>query len=127
LEIIDGVGHSKIGLVTERSNRLNPDIARGNTFARRRQLPSPRLENRSARASPSRPAHVRSFDVRTGKQQWNFRTIPGTGELVTQIPLEGYALGTPMTSLHQGRQYLVVATISATSGKGELLALTLSE
>ncbi len=50
-----------------------------------------------------------------------------TGEPVTQIPLDGYALGTPMTYLHQGRQYLVVSTISAAGGKGELLALALGE
>jgi len=45
-----------------------------------------------------------------------------TGEAVAQIELDTYPLGTPMTYLHRGRQYLVVSTISA-QGKGELVAL----
>jgi len=47
-----------------------------------------------------------------------------TGETVAQIPLDAYALGTPMTYLHQGRQFLVVSTMDK-EGKGELIALAL--
>ena len=47
-----------------------------------------------------------------------------TGETVAQIPLDAYALGTPMTYLHQGRQFLVVSTMDG-EGKGEVIALAL--
>ena len=50
-----------------------------------------------------------------------------TGASVAQIDLDAYALGTPMTYLHQGRQYLVLSTVSGAGGKGELVALALGE
>ena len=49
------------------------------------------------------------------------------GELVAQIHLDAFALGTPMTCLHQGRQYLVVSTVSGAGGKGELVTLALGD
>ena len=49
-----------------------------------------------------------------------------TGEPVAEIDLDVYPLGTPMTYLHQGRQYLIVSTTS-TQGKGELVALALGD
>ena len=47
-----------------------------------------------------------------------------TGEEVGQIELESYPLGTPMTYLHQGRQYLVVSTTDR-KGIGRIVALAL--
>lgn len=49
-----------------------------------------------------------------------------TGEPVAQLELDVYPLGTPMTYLYQGRQYLVVSTMSA-QGKGEIVAFALGD
>lgn len=47
-----------------------------------------------------------------------------SGEEVGVIELNTYPLGTPMTYLHQGRQYLAVATTDS-SGIGRIVALAL--
>jgi hypothetical protein len=47
--------------------------------------------------------------------------------LVAQVHLDTFALGTPMTYLHQGRQYVVIPTVSGGAGVGELVALALHE
>lgn len=57
---------------------------------------------------------IDAFDQQTGQHLWQFE-------------LDGlYPLGTPMTYLHQGKQYLVVAC-NDRAGQGQLIGLALAE
>ena len=57
---------------------------------------------------------IDAFDQQTGQHVWQFELD------------DLYPLGTPMTYLHQGKQYLVVAC-NDRAGQGQLIALALAE
>lgn len=96
--------------------------------------------------SPDMPAgHVQAFDVRTGAPMWIFHTVPQgnepgvetwendawkysgdkkTGAVVWEHKMSEPPFGTPMTYVHAGKQYIVVATGGAGT-PGRLVAFAL--
>ena len=41
------------------------------------------------------PGHIRGFDIRTGKQLWNFNLVPQPGEFGAETWKNGSKVGTP--------------------------------
>lgn len=60
-----------------------------------------------ARNKEAPPGDVKAFDVRTGKLLYVFNKR--SGALVREIEMDGFAVAAPMTYLHAGKQYLVMA------------------
>lgn len=77
---------------------------------------------------------VEAFDPATGERVWHFQMIhhdlweydKSSGNTVFEIDLTAGTTGAPMTYLHEGKQYIVVA-VSSRATEPEWIALGLGE